>query len=111
MQACNFSGEITAVGMTLGGTLRVRSRQASKFNASAGHASTHLGFPLQRKHLVAVFVSGSKDIISHGQARWHILHPMQLSMSTTRAFSGGLTTIASFGQAFAQATGWGHCLH
>src|SRR5512137_406621 len=101
---------MVAVGTTLGGTLRVRSRQAANFSASAGQAATHLGLPSQRKHLVAVFVSGLKDIISHGQARWHILHPIHFCASTTRAFSGGFTTMASLGQAFAQGTGWGHCL-
>lgn len=105
MQACSFSGEMTALGATRAGTSRIRSRHATNARASAGQASTHLGFPSQRKHLVAVFVSGSKDIISQGQARWHIRQPMHFCAPTTRAFSGGFTTMASFGQAFAHGTG------
>jgi hypothetical protein len=36
---------------------------------------------------------------------------MHFVSSTTRAFVGGFTTIASLGHASAHGTGWGHCLH
>src|SRR4030042_1916861 len=105
------SVQMPAVGTTRGDTLSVKSRQGKNLSASAGHASTHLGFPSQRKHLVALPAPASKDIIPHGQARWHILQPTHRSTSTTLTLRGGLATIASLGQALGTGTGCGHWWH
>lgn len=69
MQVEALLGEINVLGDILGLSILVRSHQGTYLSASAGHAATHFGFPLQRKHLVALLVSGSKDIMSQGQAR------------------------------------------
>src|SRR5512139_3691395 len=98
------------MGVVRGGTLPVRSTQDIYVRASAGHASTHFGLPSHRKHLVALLVSGSNEIISHGQAFRHTLQPVHLYGSMTLAFTGGFTSMAALGQASAQGTGWGHCL-
>jgi hypothetical protein len=68
MQAAAFAGGTTAVGTARGGTFSVRSRQDAYVRADAGQASTHFGFPSQRKHFVALFFSESKDNISQGHA-------------------------------------------
>src|SRR5512146_2816696 len=80
--------------------------------APAGHALTHSGSPLQRKHFVAFVVAPStgpsSEVIAHGQAFPQMPHPRHLSALTTLALTGGTTSMAPFGQASWQGTGCGH---
>ena len=79
-------------------------------SAPAGQASTHLGLPSHRLHLVALQVSSSNETICQGQAPRQIRQPVHLSGSTVRALVEGDKTMAFSGQALAQGTGWRHCL-